>query len=237
MPQLPASNSNGSQGLNLSSSLTHSLTNQLAALTALHYLKSSRVLCYDRRSVGQSVLVSSTYLGLMTTFLLLSDSCGFVDVGRSLWRESGSAVTVSVIRCMSRWWTYAIETWSEREVGKTLSDIWDGNMYIQSKYINTTGYLKTIFKKVLNRIFRKAYSYVVQFSCNTSRAQLKWSISCRRKTKTKYRFRVAIMRLICHKNKPEFTCYFENLAPHKFQLVRLISYLPQKCSVTYKFVV
>jgi hypothetical protein len=50
------------------------------------------VLYYDRRSVGQSVLVSSTHLGLTTRFLLLSDSCGFVDVGRSLWREDGSAV-------------------------------------------------------------------------------------------------------------------------------------------------
>jgi hypothetical protein len=42
------------------------------------------MLCYDRRSVGQSVLVPSTHLGLTTRFLLLSDSCGFVDVERSL---------------------------------------------------------------------------------------------------------------------------------------------------------
>jgi hypothetical protein len=47
-------------------------------------------LCYDRRSVGQSILASSTDLGLKTRFLFLSDSCGFVDVGRSLWREDGS---------------------------------------------------------------------------------------------------------------------------------------------------
>jgi hypothetical protein len=39
-----------------------------------------------RRSVGQSVLVSSTHLGPKTRFLLLSDSCVFVDVGRSLCR-------------------------------------------------------------------------------------------------------------------------------------------------------
>jgi hypothetical protein len=32
---------------------------------------------YDRQSVGQSVLVSSTHLGFTTTFLFLSDSCGF----------------------------------------------------------------------------------------------------------------------------------------------------------------
>jgi hypothetical protein len=36
--------------------------------------------------------VSSTHLGLTTRLLLLADSCGFVDVGRSLWRENGSAV-------------------------------------------------------------------------------------------------------------------------------------------------
>jgi hypothetical protein len=48
------------------------------------------ILYYDRRSVCQSVLEQSTHLGLTTRFLLLSDSCGFVDVGRSLWRENGS---------------------------------------------------------------------------------------------------------------------------------------------------
>jgi hypothetical protein len=47
---------------------------------------------YNRRSVDQSVLVPSTHLGLKTRFLLLSDSFGFVDVGRPLWREDGSAV-------------------------------------------------------------------------------------------------------------------------------------------------
>jgi hypothetical protein len=46
----------------------------------------------QRRSVGQSVLVSSSHQGLTTRFLLLSDSCSFVDAGRSLWRENGSAV-------------------------------------------------------------------------------------------------------------------------------------------------
>jgi hypothetical protein len=38
-------------------------------------------LCYDRRSISQYVLASSTHLGLTTRFLLLSDSCGFVHVG------------------------------------------------------------------------------------------------------------------------------------------------------------
>jgi hypothetical protein len=50
------------------------------------------VLYYDRRSVGQSVLEWSTHLGFTTRFLLLSDSCEFVDVGRSLWRGDGSVV-------------------------------------------------------------------------------------------------------------------------------------------------
>jgi hypothetical protein len=45
---------------------------------------ASRGLCHDRRSVGQSVLVSSTHLGLTTRSLLLSDCCRFVDMGRSL---------------------------------------------------------------------------------------------------------------------------------------------------------
>jgi hypothetical protein len=54
--------------------------------------KSKSKLCYDRRSVDQSVLVSSIHLGLTSRFLLLLDSCVFVDVGRSLWRENGSAI-------------------------------------------------------------------------------------------------------------------------------------------------
>jgi hypothetical protein len=50
------------------------------------------VLCYDRRSAGQSVLEQSTHLGLTTRSWLLSYSCGFVDLGRPLWREDGSVV-------------------------------------------------------------------------------------------------------------------------------------------------
>jgi hypothetical protein len=55
-------------------------------------VKSKSKLCYGRRSVGQSVLVPSLHLGPKTRFLLLSDSCGFVDVGRLLCREDGSVV-------------------------------------------------------------------------------------------------------------------------------------------------
>jgi hypothetical protein len=50
------------------------------------------VLCYERWSVGQSIWEWSTHLGLTTRFLLLSDSCGFLDVGRTLWWEDGSVV-------------------------------------------------------------------------------------------------------------------------------------------------
>jgi hypothetical protein len=49
-------------------------------------------LYYDRRSFGQSVLMSSPIWGPMTRFLLLSGSYGFVDMGRPLWRENGSDV-------------------------------------------------------------------------------------------------------------------------------------------------
>jgi hypothetical protein len=57
--------------------------------TGWTYSKSK--LCYDRRSVSY-VLVSSTHLGPKTRFLLLSDSCEFVDVGRTLWRWDGTVV-------------------------------------------------------------------------------------------------------------------------------------------------
>jgi hypothetical protein len=44
------------------------------------------------QSQSQSQSYVTTHRGLTTVFLLLSDSCGFVDVGRSFWRENGSAV-------------------------------------------------------------------------------------------------------------------------------------------------
>jgi hypothetical protein len=43
--------------------------------------QSESELYNDRRSVGQSVLVSSPHLGLMTRFLLLSDHWGFLLYG------------------------------------------------------------------------------------------------------------------------------------------------------------
>jgi hypothetical protein len=60
-------------------------------------------LCYDRRSVSQSVLVSSTHLGPKTTFLLLSgDSCGFVDVGRPHWQLLLALASAVILGCQSR---------------------------------------------------------------------------------------------------------------------------------------
>jgi hypothetical protein len=48
-------------------------------------------LIYDRRSVGQSVLVSDSHLEPMTRFLF-SDDFGFLDVGHCLWREVGPVI-------------------------------------------------------------------------------------------------------------------------------------------------
>jgi hypothetical protein len=59
---------------------------------SLSDLLAKTKLYYDRRSAGQSVLEQSTHLGLMARSWLLSDSCGFVGLGRPLWREDGSAV-------------------------------------------------------------------------------------------------------------------------------------------------
>jgi hypothetical protein len=52
------------------------------------------VLCYVmlRPTASRPVWVSSTHLGLTTRFLFLSDICGFVDVGCSLWQENRSVV-------------------------------------------------------------------------------------------------------------------------------------------------
>jgi hypothetical protein len=47
---------------------------------------------YDRRAVDQSVVMLTPHLGPKTRFLLPSDCCSFVYVGRSLWQEEGSVV-------------------------------------------------------------------------------------------------------------------------------------------------
>jgi hypothetical protein len=51
-------------------------------------------LYYDRRSVGQSILVSSPHLGLMTIFLLLSDHCGFLIWGALSDKRTGLSFTM-----------------------------------------------------------------------------------------------------------------------------------------------
>jgi hypothetical protein len=59
-------------------------------------IKKSK-LCYDRRSVDQSVFVSSIHLGLTTRILLLSDSWGIVDVERSLDERTGLSFTIAAV--------------------------------------------------------------------------------------------------------------------------------------------
>jgi hypothetical protein len=76
------------------------LTHNLLLLLSLLYIRllgpaphsKMSKLCYDQWSVGQDVLVWSSQLGPKTRFLLLSDSCGFVDVGCPLWWEDGSVI-------------------------------------------------------------------------------------------------------------------------------------------------
>jgi hypothetical protein len=67
---------------------TYVLTDRRIWLTA----PSKSKVCYDRRSVGQAVLVSSTHLWPKARFSLLSDSCEFVYMGRPLWWEDRSVV-------------------------------------------------------------------------------------------------------------------------------------------------
>jgi hypothetical protein len=57
---------------------------------ALHYL--STCLNLQKLKSEAKCLVSNTHLGHKTRFLLLSDTCGFVDMVSPLWREDGSVV-------------------------------------------------------------------------------------------------------------------------------------------------
>jgi hypothetical protein len=59
--------------------------------------ESSRVSCYDRRSVGQSVLEQSTHLGPTTRYLLVFDNYGSSFVERPLWREDGSVMCLGSV--------------------------------------------------------------------------------------------------------------------------------------------
>jgi hypothetical protein len=58
--------------------------------TQIHCVGIVWDLCYDRRSVGQSVLKYSMHMGLTTTYFLVFDKYGPVFVGRPLWRDDGS---------------------------------------------------------------------------------------------------------------------------------------------------
>jgi hypothetical protein len=57
--------------------------------------RSKSMLRYDRRSVGQAVLVSSTHLGLTTRFLLLSDSCSLLTWGALSNERAGLPFTIA----------------------------------------------------------------------------------------------------------------------------------------------
>jgi hypothetical protein len=68
----------------------------LSVFTTMTQLTQSQSQSYITTN-GQSVLVSGTHLGPVTNFSpslfnYFLDSCGFVDVGRALWREVGSVV-------------------------------------------------------------------------------------------------------------------------------------------------
>jgi hypothetical protein len=88
------------------------LTPRLAAIVlkppSLRYTDSLTIDCssesdlyYDRRSVCQSVLVSSPHLGLMTKFLLLSDHCGFLIWGALSDERTGLSFTMyNIFYCL-----------------------------------------------------------------------------------------------------------------------------------------
>jgi hypothetical protein len=69
--------------------LRHSVSQSLSLSLSLSLkLKVS----YDRRSVGQYIVVSSPHLELMARFFFCIDNCGFLDLGHPLWREDGSVI-------------------------------------------------------------------------------------------------------------------------------------------------
>jgi hypothetical protein len=68
----------------------------MAAPFQLCIPESSRVLCYDRQLVGQSVLEWSTHLGLTTRSLLLLDSCGLLMWGALSDERTGLSFTIAV---------------------------------------------------------------------------------------------------------------------------------------------
>jgi hypothetical protein len=70
------------------------LTNQLTSTTRTTLVMKLK-LNYDRRPVGQSVLLSGSHLEPMTRFLFSND-CWFLDMGHPLWREDGFVIYCTV---------------------------------------------------------------------------------------------------------------------------------------------
>jgi hypothetical protein len=63
---------------------------------------------YDRRSVGQSVLVSSPIWGSRPDMnYYLTVTAFFFNVGRPLWREVGSVICLSHLNCFSTFSKFA----------------------------------------------------------------------------------------------------------------------------------
>jgi hypothetical protein len=89
--------------------LVNSIT-VLTSLSELNWVANNQltgfwvwVLCYDRRSVDQSVLEKSTHLGLTTRYLLLFDSFGSAFVERPLWRDDGSVFCTCYFPSPGQW--------------------------------------------------------------------------------------------------------------------------------------
>jgi hypothetical protein len=70
---------------------------QLLAPRLKSLTESKSKLCYNHRSFGLFLLVSSTHLGPQDQIFLLSDSCKFVDVGRPLWWKDGLFAIAAVL--------------------------------------------------------------------------------------------------------------------------------------------
>jgi hypothetical protein len=88
-----------------------------------------------RLTVSQSVsLAIEPYVGLMTRYLLLSDSYGLVFVGRPLWREDGSVICIWISFCLHCNLYSLAATWKMfvaccNRLKTLLNCCWNGNAF------------------------------------------------------------------------------------------------------------